>query len=247
MKYNVVKIPLCLLIIFATLVPLAFFVANSNFSFKVIYATTSSQSTPSTSLSESLQQAQQGLQSSINKQVQQTFTNTINSINNNNSNNNNNNNIITPNIQQNNNTLITKLLAKNLENHIQKAGAILEITSKLPQVRDVPYANVLNQTLNTLHGIPQNADIEKRQVAKDIISSNSNLYESFFTMPNGNMYLLEPYSIQQSLNTNNFGFRDWFQGAMKLNDIYIGNVITTAATSNVREAVIAVPIYFSKR
>ena len=61
---------------------------------------------------------------------------------------------------QNNISLITNILAKNLENRVQKAGAILEITSKLPQVRDVPYAHLLNQTLNTLHGIPQYADIE---------------------------------------------------------------------------------------
>jgi hypothetical protein len=59
---------------------------------------------------------------------------------------------------QNNISLITDILAKNLENRIQKAGAILEITSKLPQVRNVPYAHLLNQTLNTLHGIPQYAD-----------------------------------------------------------------------------------------
>jgi hypothetical protein len=66
----------------------------------------------------------------------------------------NNNNTTPTNIQQNNNTLITKILAKNLENLIEKAGSILEITSKLPQVRDVPYAHLLNQTLDTLHGIP---------------------------------------------------------------------------------------------
>ena len=97
---------------------------------------------------------------------------------------------------QNNILLITNILAKNLENRIQKAGAILEITSKLPQVRDVPYAHLLNQTLNTLHGIPQYADIEKRQVVKNILSSNNDLYEIFFVMPNGNMYFLEPYPEQ---------------------------------------------------
>jgi hypothetical protein len=83
-------------------------------------------------------------------------------------------------------------LAKNLNNRIQKAGAILEITSKLPQVRDVPYAHLLNQTLNTLHGIPQYADIEKRQVVKNILSNNNDFYEIFLVMPNGNMYFLEP-------------------------------------------------------
>ena len=144
---------------------------------------------------------------------------------------------------QNNISLITNILAKNLENRIQKAGAILEITSKLPQVRDVPYAHLLNQTLNTLHGIPQYADIEKRQIVKDILSSNNDLYEIFLVMPNGNMYFLEPYSIQQTLAVNNFAFRDYFQGAIRTNDTYLGNVHTTAAASGARTAKIAVPAY----
>ncbi len=112
-------------------------------------------------------------------------------------------------------------MAKNLENHIQKAGAILNITSKLPQVREIPFANTLNQTLNTLHGIPQGADVEKRQVAKNILANNSDLFENFFILPNGNMYLLEPYSIQQILTENNYAFRGYFQGAIKTHDIYI--------------------------
>ena len=147
---------------------------------------------------------------------------------------------------QNNITLITNILAKNLENRIQKAGAILEITSKLPQARDVPYAHLLNQTLNTLHGIPKYADIEKRQVVKNILSSNNDLYEIFLLMPNGNMYFLEPYSIQQTLAVNNFAFRDYFQGAIRTNDTYLGTVHTTAAASGARTAKIAVPVYSLK-
>lgn len=147
---------------------------------------------------------------------------------------------------QNNISLITNILAKNLENRIQKAGAILEITSKLPQVRDVPYAHLLNQTLNTLHGIPQYADIEKRQVVKNILSNNNDFYEIFLVMPNGNMYFLEPYSIQQTLAVNNFAFRDYFQGAIRTNDTYLGNAHTTAAASGVSTAKIAVPVYSLK-
>jgi hypothetical protein len=147
---------------------------------------------------------------------------------------------------QNNISLITNILAKNLENRIQKAGAILEITSKLPQVRDVPYAHLLNQTLNTLHGIPQYADIEKRQVVKNILSNNNDFYEIFLVMPNGNMYFLEPYSIQQTLAVNNFAFRDYFQGAIRTNDTYLGNVHNTAAASGVSTAKIAVPAYSLK-
>lgn len=144
------------------------------------------------------------------------------------------------------NNLITNILAKNLENHLQKAGAILEITGRLPQIRNVSYAHLLNQTLKTLHGIPQYADMEKRQIAKNIISSNNGLYKIFFIMPNGDMYFLEPYSIQQTLTVNNYAFRDYFQGAIKTNDIYVGNVIVAKTPSGDREAVIAVPVYSLK-
>lgn len=146
----------------------------------------------------------------------------------------------------NNISLITNILVKNLENRIHKAGAILEITSKLPEVRDVPYEQSLNQTLNSLHGIPQYADIEKRQVGSNVLSSNNDLYEIFFVMPNGNMYLLEPYSIQQTLTLNNFAFRDYFQGALKTNDTFLGNVHNTAAASGARTAKISVPVYSLK-
>src|SRR5215208_792603 len=147
---------------------------------------------------------------------------------------------------QNNNSLITNILAKNLEDHLKKAGAILDITSKLPQVRNVPYAHLLNQTLNTLHGIPQYADTEKRQVAKNIVESNSDLRDVFFIMPNGDAYLFEPYSTQQNLTTNNFAFRDYFQGAIKTNDVYLGNVIIPKTTSGFRSGGIAIPVYSSE-
>ncbi len=65
-------------------------------------------------------------------------------------------------------------------------------------------------------------------------------------MPNGNMYFLEPYSIQQTLTLNNFAFRDYFQGAIKTNDTYLGNVHNTAAASGARTAKIAVPVYSLK-
>jgi hypothetical protein len=145
-----------------------------------------------------------------------------------------------------NRILFTNLLAKNLENHLQKARAILEITSKLPQVRNVPYAHLLNQTLGRLHGIPVYADTEKRQVARNIIVSNSDLYKIYFIMPNGDMYFLEPYSTQQTLTKNNYAFRDYFQEAIKTNDTYLGNVIIATAASHPREAVIAVPVYSLK-
>jgi hypothetical protein len=47
-------------------------------------------------------------------------------------------------------------------------------------------------------------------------------------MPDGDTYLFEPYSIQQTLTANNYAFRDYLQGLLKAGG---------------REAVIAVPVY----
>ena len=105
---------------------------------------------------------------------------------------------------------------------------------------------MLNLTLNTLHGIPQYADIEKRQLGRSMTSSNNDLYEIFFIMPNGNMYFLEPYSIQKTLSKNNYAFRDYFREAIKRNDTYLGNGLNTAAASGIRTAQIAVPVYSLK-
>ena len=144
-----------------------------------------------------------------------------------------------------NNILIANILAKNLENRIQKAGAILEITSKLPQVRDVPYADLLNQTLTTLHGIPQQADIEKRKVAQDILIADKDFEVIFSLMPNGDMYLEEPYYRQQNLTRDNFAFRDYYKGAVNTGNTYLGNIIISAS-SGLPQTNIALPVYSLK-
>src|SRR5690242_1123075 len=149
----------------------------------------------------------------------------------------------------NNNTttaLIAKLLANNLENHLQQAGSILNVTSKLPQVRNTTYSYLLNETLATLHGIPQNADVEKREVAKNILSNNNNVLQLIvFIMPNGNVYLDEPFSRQVALSTTNLSFRDYFQGPIRTNDIYLGNTLTSTSLGQ-RQANLAVPVYSLK-
>ncbi|HET7147476.1 MAG TPA: cache domain-containing protein [Candidatus Nitrosopolaris sp.] len=151
--------------------------------------------------------------------------------------------------QTNNNTqsviTITRLLANSLENHVEKAGAILNVTSKLPQVRNVPYANLLNQTLKTLHGIPQYADIQKRQVAWNILSNYKELQIIIFIMPNGYIYFDEPYSRQQISTTTNLAFRDYLQGVTRTHDIYLGDP-STSASSGQLQSVIAVPVYSLK-
>jgi hypothetical protein len=129
-----------------------------------------------------------------------------------------------------------------LENRLNKSAAILEITSKLPEVKNPTYASSLNQTLRTLHGIGREQDIQKRKVAQNILSADKDFGVIFFVMPNGNVYMEEPYSRQLNLTETNFDFRDYYKGAVSTHMTYLGNVFISAS-SGLPQANIAVPIY----
>ena len=135
--------------------------------------------------------------------------------------------------------LIVKLLADNLETSLNKSAAILEVTSKLPEVNSTFYATSISPEL---HGIPQDLDIPKRKLAQDILNSDKNFGVIFFLMPNGDMYIDEPYSRQQNLTGDNFAFRDYYKGPVNTGNAYRGNVIISAS-SGLPQANIAVPIF----
>jgi hypothetical protein len=136
-------------------------------------------------------------------------------------------------------SLVVKLLAESLESRINKSAVVLEVTSKLPQIRSVSYATFISPEL---HGISNDLDIPKRKVAQDILTADPNFEVIFFLMPNGDMYMEEPYSNQQNLTRNNFAFRDYYIGAVNTNNTFLGNVIISASSGR-PQAYIAIPVY----
>jgi len=64
----------------------------------------------------------------------------------------------------------------------------------------------------------------------------------YFTLPNGDVYLGEPYSAQKQLPRLNFADRDWYKGVSKTNETYISSVFLSASTRAPATA-IAVPVY----
>ena len=204
-----------------------------------VNATTTFSSNTTSSLGESIQRSQQELQRTIENQVQQTFTDTISNMNQDKAN------TTVDSESMQNNTIITKILAKSLENHIQNSGAVLNMTSQLPQIREAPLSHMLNQTLTTLHGIPQDADIQKRLVAQNILSSYKDFQIIIFIMPNGDIYLDEPYSRQIMSTETNLGFRDYFKGVTDTNEIYIGDP-SLSVSSGQLQSIIAVPVFSLK-
>jgi hypothetical protein len=132
------------------------------------------------------------------------------------------------------------LISDVIENRLKKAAAILEFTSKLPEMRDLLFSDLFNTAFN---GIPANADMEKRQIGQEILSKYPKEFVSFlFLMPNGTVYLLEPFARQQNLSTSDLSYRDYYEGVIETKDTFLGNVITFVASGR-NQAQLAVPVF----
>ena len=135
--------------------------------------------------------------------------------------------------------LLLQMLANILETRINETAALLELTSKLPEVRDMQYVSSITEEFM---GIPQNLDSEKRKIAQYILEQNNDIASIFFLTPTGDIYIGEPFSDQKQLQKVNYADRDWYKGVTKLNDTYVSAVFLSAAI-HAPAIAIAVPVY----
>ena len=141
-----------------------------------------------------------------------------------------------------NNENIAKLLADMTKQRLDGAKTILEITSRDPTVKNVSYASNISKTYM---GIPESLDIEKRKVAQEILLNNKDFGSIYFTMPNGDVYIGEPYSDQKQLPRLNFADREWYKGVTSANNgnkAYTSSVFISASI-HLPATAIAVPVY----
>ena len=139
----------------------------------------------------------------------------------------------------NNKNIIVQLLANHLETKLNKSAIILKIVSDIPQIRALPNASLINPSF---HGIPKDAEIQKRQIFQNILSIDKDFEVISYLMPNGDMYFQEPYSRQENLTRDNFAFRDYYKGAVSTGDTYLGNAIISAS-SGLPAVLMSIPLY----
>jgi hypothetical protein len=137
---------------------------------------------------------------------------------------------------------LAKILSGNLVNYLNESASILEITSMIPEVSNAQYADKIN---SSLHGISDSYDVEKRQIADSILKHADTFEAITFLLPNGDMYMEEPYDRQLRLSKDNFAFRDYYQGAINTKQAFLGDVIVSSSTGE-KVALISVPIYLNK-
>ena len=136
-------------------------------------------------------------------------------------------------------SIILKLLSDVIETRINKSSSLLELTSKFPEVTNVSYANMITEKFM---GIPQSLDLQKRNIARNILENDRDIASIFFLIPKGDTYMGEPYPDQQQLPRLNYADRDWYKGVTRTNDTYTSTVFLSAAI-HVPAIAIAVPVY----
>ena len=94
-------------------------------------------------------------------------------------------------LQNQNNTLT--VLASTIEDELNQAIDILNITARDPAVSNTLYAN--NIRIKYM-GIPEDQDVSKRQIAKEIMMIDKDFENVYFLLPDGNVYIGESMKMK---------------------------------------------------
>ena len=142
--------------------------------------------------------------------------------------------------ENNNSSLINDLnnIKTILESKVTKLATALQIASTLPQILQTPNINLIDPNIN---GIPDDADIDKRKIARILLDQFNELSSVVFLLNNGDVYFDEPFERQLNLTTNNLSFRDYHQVVNQTKKTYLSDAIISKATGR-NLAVIATPI-----
>jgi len=145
------------------------------------------------------------------------------------------------NTDENNNSSILhelKNIKTILESKVTKLATALQIASNLPQILQPPDINLVDPKVK---GIPEDADIEKRKIAKILLDQFKDINSILYYFNNGDIYFDEPFRDQLNLTATNFAFRDYYQGVNQTKKTYLSDAILSKATG-LNLAVIATPI-----
>ena len=141
---------------------------------------------------------------------------------------------------ENNSSLLNELESiKNiLESKVTKLATVLQIASNLPQILQPPDVNLVDPKVN---GIPEDADIEKRKIAKILLDQFKEFSSIDFLLNNGDIYFDEPFEDQLNRTVTNLSFRDYYQAVEQTKKTYLSDAIISKTTGR-NLAVIATPV-----
>ncbi len=111
---------------------------------------------------------------------------------------------------------LVNIFSDIVEGRLNDAINVLQVTSLDNSLRSIKYvSNITEQYM----GIPESLEIAKREIAKKILSEYPDFGSVFFVLPNGDIYLGEPYQNQKQLPRLNYADREWYKGITNVKNI----------------------------
>ncbi len=145
------------------------------------------------------------------------------------------------NTNENTNSLLLNELKniKNiLESKVTKLATALQIASNLPENLQPPDINLIDPKIK---GIPEDADIDKKKIARTLLDQFNEFSSIDFLLNNGDVYFDEPFQDQLNRNVTNLSFRDYYQIVNQTKKTYLSDAIISKTTGR-NLAVIATPV-----
>ncbi|MFY9299573.1 MAG: ATP-binding protein [Candidatus Nitrosotenuis sp.] len=130
-------------------------------------------------------------------------------------------------------------IASRTELRVNNAISILKILSKNPNITNPPSATLIDEKL---HGISEDADTDRRNAMRIVFDEYGGYQNMLFLLPNGNVYINEPFFFQRNLTVSNFAFMDWYKEVVKTQDVVVSEVVVSKSSGK-PNIVIAVPVF----
>lgn len=130
-------------------------------------------------------------------------------------------------------------IASRTELRTDNAISILKILSKDSSITSMPSVTLID---NELHGIPEDADMDRRSEMRTVFEEYGGFQNMLFLLPNGDVYINEPFFFQKNMTVSNFAFRDWYDEVVKTQDVVVSNMVISKSSGK-PNVVIAVPVF----
>ena len=130
-------------------------------------------------------------------------------------------------------------IASRTELRVNNAIVTLEILSKNPHIVNPPSITLIDEKI---HGIPEDTDVNRRNAMRDTFDYYGGFQNMLFLLPNGDVYINEPFFFQKNMTVSNFAFRDWYKETIDTKDVVVSNVVVSKS-SDKPNVVIAVPVF----
>ena len=120
-----------------------------------------------------------------------------------------------------------ELVARQISREYTYLNSITKQISQSPSLLDL---NEQASVDSGIPGLPADREIGKRGVLQNIIKDYQAVDAVYLLNQEGDVYLAEPYETQQSFNTSNLAFWDWFVCARLEKDICQGQIFLEGTT-----------------